>query len=404
MFYVRLTLLFTVFLTFNTKNVNAQLKYLLYVNKTLSSDSLAGRGFYQDTQQKAAFFIYNQFDSLGLKPVSSGFQPFSYYVNTFNKKQVLLVDGKSLKPGSEFLYAPENKSFKGKLKPVKKNSIPNYKHFVIFDKRASKNTKETLIEKEDAIFAAMQKSAVVVLKDNLTWATSQNQLFTYPLIETTDSTILIAKNINVNCNANLVKFQSNNVIFKYEPIPNDSITIICAHYDHLGIFGSAIFNGASDNASGVSTMLALAAKIVESKVQKNYVFIAFAAEEVAILGSKYFVESKLVNLSKVKEVINLDILSDPADGVTVVNGKENLPIFNRLTSINDENKFLDKIFIRSFSANSDHFWFAKLNIPAIFIYSNGNYKNYHNVFDRHEVIPFTNQQKLLDLLYLFLIN
>ncbi len=58
----------------------------------------------------------------------------------------------------------------------------------------------------------------------------------------------------------------------------DSFIILCAHYDHLGKMGEAIFYGANDNASGIATMLDLATYFVDHPQRYSLVFIAFGAE------------------------------------------------------------------------------------------------------------------------------
>ncbi|RYZ18361.1 MAG: M20/M25/M40 family metallo-hydrolase, partial [Sphingobacteriales bacterium] len=95
--------------------------------------------------------------------------------------------------------------------------------------------------------------------------------------------------------------------------------IIGAHYDHLGYGedgssrmtepGRAIHNGADDNASGVAAMLALADKLKKSAQKKyNYLFIAFSAEELGLLGSKAFVKEKDFDRKKAAYMINMDMV------------------------------------------------------------------------------------------------
>ena len=73
----------------------------------------------------------------------------------------------------------------------------------------------------------------------------------------------------------------------------EEIVVISAHYDHLGVNeklkGDKIFNGANDNASGVTAVLAIA-EYYSKKVtnERSLLFIAFTAEEMGLIGSKYF--------------------------------------------------------------------------------------------------------------------
>jgi aminopeptidase YwaD len=373
--------------------------YHEYITRVLAHDSLAGRGYLEDTQLKAAKFIYQQFDSLGLSPVKGGCQNFSYNINTFNKPQSFIIDGERQKPGSQFLFLPDVRTFQSKLKPVKKAlKKPSKKSFFVVDALG----KDNAISTSELIDSLRNLATVIVLKDKLQWHLSLEQHPAFPVVETNNKAILNAKEVEIISQAEHIKFNAKNVIFKYEPNPKDSFTVVCGHYDHLGVFGSASFNGASDNASGVATMLALASKIMAEKPQKNFLFIAFAAEESGLLGSFKYVNSPPIPLSRIKEVINLDINSDASEGITIVNGKENLPIYHRIKNINDEYNYLNKIFLRPMTANSDHFWFAQAKIPAIFIYTNGNYTFYHDVYDRYEAMNFAKQSELIALLFKFL--
>ena len=73
----------------------------------------------------------------------------------------------------------------------------------------------------------------------------------------------------------------------------EEIVVISAHYDHLGVNeklkGDKIFNGANDNASGVTAVLAIAEYYSKKGTnERSLLFIAFTAEEMGLIGSKYF--------------------------------------------------------------------------------------------------------------------
>ena len=88
--------------------------------------------------------------------------------------------------------------------------------------------------------------------------------------------------------------------------------VISAHYDHLGIRQKegqldSIYNGANDNASGVTGVLALAEYFAKKKLNKRtIVFIAFTAEEMGLVGSRYF--GKGIDASKFVAGINLEMI------------------------------------------------------------------------------------------------
>jgi hypothetical protein len=92
----------------------------------------------------------------------------------------------------------------------------------------------------------------------------------------------------------------------------DRYLIISAHYDHFGIGppqnGDSIYNGALDNAIGVSVMLELANQIsaYDLEIKRSIIFLAVTGEEKGLLGSKYYTDNPLVPLYKTIANINID--------------------------------------------------------------------------------------------------
>ena len=89
--------------------------------------------------------------------------------------------------------------------------------------------------------------------------------------------------------------------------------IVGAHFDHLGIDpvldGDQIYNGADDNASGVSAVLQIARAFLASGQQpeRNVIFAFWDGEEKGLLGSKYFVQT-CPFLSQIKGYLNFDMI------------------------------------------------------------------------------------------------
>ena len=90
----------------------------------------------------------------------------------------------------------------------------------------------------------------------------------------------------------------------------DEYVIISAHYDHLGMKksgeGDLIYNGANDDASGVTGVLALAAYFKKVGTERTIVFAAFTAEEMGLIGSTYF--GKEIDAAKFVAGINLEMI------------------------------------------------------------------------------------------------
>ena len=182
--------------------------------------------------------------------------------------------------------------------------------------------------------------------------------------------------------------------------------VIGAHYDHLGMGGLgsasriqdtvAVHNGADDNASGVSVLLELAAKFSKERenLKTNLIFIAFGAEEMGILGSKYFVEHPPVTLKSIKAMINLDMVGRlKEDTMLQVNGtgtsKEAVSIVN---DINKAYGFNLRMSPEGYGP-SDHASFYSKNIPVFFI-TTGAHTDYHTPLDDRERINYAGLEKV----------
>jgi hypothetical protein len=184
----------------------------------------------------------------------------------------------------------------------------------------------------------------------------------------------------------------------------DTFIFVTAHYDHLGQIGPHIvFPGANDNASGVATMLGLAHYFSQPENQPDYsmAFIAFSGEEAGLLGSIHYVRNPIVPFPKTRFVLNLDIMGSE-EAITMVNATEQSNAFNLLDSLNNKMGVVQKIKPRVQAANSDHYYFAQLGIPAVFLYTEGSVKGYHSVFDTAENTPMAKAGEIHSLLVQFL--
>ncbi|MEP2770588.1 MAG: M28 family peptidase [Fulvivirga sp.] len=177
--------------------------------------------------------------------------------------------------------------------------------------------------------------------------------------------------------------------------PGDSLIIIGAHHDHLGLgeFGtlhtgdSAIHNGADDNASGVAIVLALASKLSQEELQHDVLFITFSGEERGLWGSNHFSKNPTVDLSKVKAMINLDMvgrLNENKD--LVVHGTGTSPSWPDI--INNSNTFeLIVVMKPSGVGPSDHTSFYLQDIPVLHLFT-GQHEDYHKPSDDLEKLNY----------------
>ena len=180
----------------------------------------------------------------------------------------------------------------------------------------------------------------------------------------------------------------------------DEYVLVSAHYDHLGIKengnGDVIFNGADDDASGVSAVLVLAEYFAtKNNNERTVVFVAFTAEEMGLLGSTYF--GKQIDPDKYMAGINIEMIGKKSKfgpKTAWLTGFERSN-FGTIIQKNLENtgytlhpdpykKF--QLFYRS-----DNAAMAKLGIPA-HTFSTGpidNDKHYHKVSDEAKTLRVT---------------
>jgi Zn-dependent M28 family amino/carboxypeptidase len=167
------------------------------------------------------------------------------------------------------------------------------------------------------------------------------------------------------------------------------------------------FQGANDNASGTAMVMDLARHFASAGGPPEYsmVFVALSGEEAGLMGAGYLAENPLFDLSRIRFLINLDMVGTGGDGITVVNGKVFQEEFDLLHQINEEMDLLHEVAIRGESCNSDHCPFYQKGVPAVFIYTRDKeYNEYHNLDDRAIDLPLTEYEDLFRLLVAFTQN
>ncbi len=198
-------------------------------------------------------------------------------------------------------------------------------------------------------------------------------------------------------------YRSQNVC-GYIPGETDTMIVFTAHYEHLGMNGDTIFYGAHDNASGTAAVMDLARMANLQRGHYTYVFLLFSGEESGLIGSGYFVDNPLINLSKVKLLINIDLFCGGEDGFMVVNAnsRETSAYVDLMERINDVHGYAAKIGRRDNAANSDHYYFTS-ECPAIFIYTlGGPFGGYHSPTDTCNGCGLGNYINFMTLLRAFL--
>ena len=365
---------FVIFLFLAINTFAQDSTYTRNIINTLTSKEFWGRGYTKDGMKKSADYLAAAYQKIGLLPMGLSYkQTFNFPVNTFPGKMMVAINGQKLIPGKDFIVSNESHGAKQKA----------------------------ILNKMDSLNYQASPSLKILLKDKLTWsaATEVGDITTIQLNK--KNFTAVPKEINVDIeNKFIPNFEAANVcgLVKGTKFP-DSILIITAHYDHLGGMGAdTYFPGANDNAAGVATLLSLAKYYATNPQPYSIGFICFAGEEAGLLGSRFFVENPLIPLSRIKFLINLDLVGTGEAGMTVVNASVYPKAFALLNAINNQNHYISKINSRGKAANSDHYFFTEKGVPAFFIYTQGGPSAYHDIFDKPETLPLTEYKDLFKLI------
>ena len=386
--------------------------------EVLCSSEFHGRGYVNQGDSLAANYIAQTFSQIGILPLANSsedyFQSFSFPVNTFPRDLSVQLNSKVLTPGIHFLVDPASSSFSGTLN-LNSISITDLYNQRNITSNFPKNTAllirnlgfggDTIAKvKQYLQKLANQIPIIEIVNTKLTWSVSQVKLnFPYLIIQ--DSVIGASpEKITINIDAEFKPLHSTRNVIGYIPSArkNAKTLVFSAHYDHLGRMGNDVyFPGGNDNASGSAMLVFLANYFKEHASKYNLVFIAFAGEEVGLLGSEYFVSHPLIKLKDIRFLINLDIMGSGEEGITAVNGTLFEKEFLLLQKINKKQKALPVIKKRGPAANSDHYFFTEAGVPSFFIYTMGPNKNYHDVNDTYENLSFKAFEKIGELLIAF---
>jgi hypothetical protein len=198
----------------------------------------------------------------------------------------------------------------------------------------------------------------------------------------------------------------------------DEIIVISAHYDHVGIKDNEIYNGADDDGSGTVAVLEIAEAFKKASKNGNgpkrsVLFINFTGEEIGLMGAKYYAENPVLPLAHTVANLNIDMIgrvdakyADNPNYIYII-GADKLSTELHQISENVNTKYTNLIFDYTYNDEndpnrfyyrSDHYQFAKNNIPIIF-YFNGVHDDYHKPTDTPDKINYELLAKRAQLVF-----
>ncbi|MEL4308909.1 M28 family peptidase [Joostella sp. CR20] len=213
--------------------------------------------------------------------------------------------------------------------------------------------------------------------------------------------------------------ESENVvaIIKGKTKPEEYV-VISAHLDHVGVDGDGnVFNGADDDGSGTVAILEIAEAFKKAADEGNgpdrsIVFLHVTGEEKGLLGSEYYSEHPVFPMANTVADLNIDMIGriDPkregnrnyiyligSDKLSTELHELSEEVNKKYANIELDYTYNDENDPNRFYYRSDHYNFAKHNVPIIF-YFNGTHADYHKISDTPDKINYdllTNRARLV---------
>jgi len=279
---------------------------------TLAADDMEGRAIGTAGIEKASKFIQGEFEKIGLEYVGE----LNSYEQQFHMYSI----------------APETSIVSLNGKSINNDQILTMVNSESIDWASTNDLNVTTIaagddfrSKFNAIRGAKGGTLVLVDEGHSDMFTRYRSFFSrgnrVMELDDKNATVMIVtslksvRSIDIKVKNTVDKESLSNVTGKISGNRSDEIVLFSAHYDHLGIRGTegdTIYNGANDDASGTTAVIALAKyfKDLGKKPERTILFTAFTAEESGGYGSKYF--SQQMNPDEIVAMFNIEMIGKGA--------------------------------------------------------------------------------------------
>lgn len=406
----------------NAELVASLTKHIQY----LADDKLEGRLTGSHGEELAMQYIIDQYKQMGLEPKGTKGYVQEFEINEgrqIDMVTLLKVEGKTLQVMNDYipLAFSAMKPVKGSpaiaLSEAKQPWFKDLKEVLEENKTNPHFDVEEEIKKQVNIVWSKGATALFLfntspVEDNIQFNKNDKSALTkIPVIYLTKegyekyfsdhaATLDIELNISFSDKTrkarNVAGFINNNAA---------NTVILGAHYDHLGYnedkhaldTGHIIHNGADDNASGTAALIELARMLKKKAPENNnYLIINFSAEEMGLLGSKYWVEHPTANISP-NYMINMDMVGryDTAHKLTI-GGYGTSPAWSQVFAV-EKNKLV-VTFDSTGSGPSDHATFYRQDMPVLFLFT-GSHSDYHKATDDWNKINYEGEKDIVKMVY-----
>ena len=427
----------------------------------LASDSLEGRETGERGQKMAAAYIADKFEKWGLEAPVETEEGMSYY-QTYDLKKLtyrtayLKKDGEQKTNFEDFLYYSRAETFgeenievvftgKESIEELKKRDLKGKYVAIINEEMAGWRSLLAELQELDAAGVFMfveDESRYKFILDRFSGYLSRPRMgltvdntgnkiiigdkalaswmFDKPYEELAENGVGSSTKVVFNADMLIDDLQAENVLgFLKGSEKPDEILVITAHYDHIGISADGqINNGADDDGSGTSSVMEIAQAFAMAAKKGNgpkrsVLFMCVSGEEKGLLGSKYYTDNPVFPMENTVANLNIDMVGrvdeahkDNPYYVYVIGSdklSQDLHLLSEQVNKTYSNLAFDYTYNDENDPNryyyrSDHYNFAKKNVPIIF-YFNGTHEDYHRPTDTIEKIHFDKMQKIAELVF-----
>ena len=435
-----------------SKTITQQdLKTHLYI---LAGPEMEGRETGTAGQRKAAEYLKQQFQRIGIAPANNGNyeQFYPLYKDTL-KEATVTVSNKSYEFGKDFSAALNSiittqqffsevmymskvdttTDIRGKAVVIVAKNGTQLPAFNDINKLYSRQPAAILfvvnnIDKQPSprvgrlsmnLYRNRQNPLVVRISEAMGEALLKTDFATAKAEKLETKTV--ATELMLNFKKDFDVTQASNVLGMIEGTDKkDEWIIISAHYDHVGIINGKLHPGADDDGSGTVGVLEVAEAFAKAKAagkgpRRNILFLAVSGEEKGLWGSAYYADHPVFPLEKTSIDINIDMIGRKDDNIKSLDTNNHvyligddklsseLPRFvdsinNMYIKIITDRKYNDPKDPNRLYYRSDHYNFAAKGVPIVFFFD-GIHKDYHKPSDTPDKINYDLHEKRTRLVF-----
>lgn len=430
----------------------ADLKTMLYI---LASPEMQGRETGTEGQRKAAEYLKQQFQRIGIAPANNGKyeQFYPLYKDTLLDASVN-ISGNSYQFGKDFTAMTNNtittKQFFSEVVYMSKIDTTKDirgKAVVLMSTQALQNPRnnelfklynrqpaailfvQANIDKQPSprsgrmslnLYKARQSPLIVRISESMGEAILKADFAKAK--EKTLETKTVATELMLSFNKESLVSSASNILGMIEGTDKkDEWIIISAHYDHIGMNNGKVNPGADDDGSGTVGVLEIAEAFTKAKAagkgpRRSILFLIVSGEEKGLWGSDYYTNHPVYPLEKTSLDINIDMIGRKDDNLKSLDSNNHVYLIGDDKLSSDLPRFVDSInnlYIKIITDRkyndlkdpnrlfyrSDHYNFAKKGIPIVFFFD-GIHKDYHKPSDTPDKINYDLQERRTKLVFL----